>query len=230
MRGGRQAVKPPSGESCSLGGAAASYGGIAYCALEKRAVHRFQGRQKSGNLGQEWIGKDGCDFLIPKAARIPHQLADIHFEGGGQTGQRTERGNRLAVLDFGDVGAGHLHAAGELALREVARLADIAHLSSDLQPGFRRGHDRGVGYQLQNGMWGLLHIKRLAALSAKGVGCSVLHEAAEIAAHNLTCLHVHWGGCHRPCAECQSGLSGVPFCTSTCATFGDVNHNCQVET
>jgi len=227
-------LKRESGEevrfdSC-LGGAAAAHGGIANCALEEGAVHRLKMRKEGGDLGQERVGKDGCDFLITNAARIPDELADVDIEGGGEALKRTERGNRLAVLDFGDVGAGHLHTAGQLTLAEVARFADIAHLTRHLQPGFGRGDDSGACDQLQNGMRGLFHIQRSAAFSAKGVSGSILHEAAEIAAHNLACLHAHLGGCHRPCAECQSGLSGVLFCTSTCATFGLVNHNCQVGT
>jgi hypothetical protein len=46
-------------------------------------------------------------------------------------------------------------------------------------------------HQLQNRMRRLLHIQRLAAFSAKGVAGSVLNEAAEIAAHNLTRFHAH---------------------------------------
>ena len=68
------------------------------------------------------------------------------------------------------------------------------------------------------------------AFSAKGVAGSVLHQPAMLAAHYFACLHADKSGCHRLGAECQSGHSGVLFCTAICATFEEVNHNCQVET
>jgi hypothetical protein len=48
--------------------------------------------------------------------------------------------------------------------------------------------------------------------------------------HDLTWVETDECCCHRLCAECQSGLSGVHFCTTMCATLGEMNHNCQVGT
>ena len=66
--------------------------------------------------------------------------------------------------------------------------------------------------------------------SAKGVAGPELNQAAVIAPQYFTCIHAHEGNSHGLYAECQSGNSGVPFCTATFVTFGEVNHNCQVET
>jgi hypothetical protein len=56
-----------------------------------------------------------------------------------------------------------------------------------------------------------------------------LNQAAEIAADNLACFSACQGKNHGLCAECQSGASGVQIRTALVVTFGDVNHNCQVE-
>lgn len=212
-----------------LCGAAAAHGGVAHSALKQSAMHGLEMGQQRGDLRQERIGKHCRDFSITNTARVPDELADIHIEGGGKPLEGAEGGNGLPILDFGDVGAGHLHSAGELTLAEVSRLAGLAYLRRHLQPGFSRRRSGGVGNKLQNGMHGLLDIEGLSALSAEGIGGSVLNEAAIIAAHNLTCLHAYQGGCHRLCAECQSGLSGVSFYTALFATFEEANHNCQVE-
>ena len=57
----------------------------------------------------------------------------VHFQRLGQPLERTERGNRLAVLDLGDVRPRDLHAAGQLTLAQVARLADVPYLCRYLQ-------------------------------------------------------------------------------------------------
>ena len=75
-------------------------------------------------------------LLFAAAARIADQLADVDFKGVGQPLERAKGRNRLAVLDLGDVGARHLHAASQLALAEVTRAADLADLTGDLQASF----------------------------------------------------------------------------------------------
>jgi hypothetical protein len=154
--------------------AAASESCVAHCALKESAVHRVQVRQQDGDLGQEWVGKDGGDFLVAHTPGIPNQLADVNIQSRSQSLQRAECRNCLAVLDLRDIGAGHLHPSGELALAQVPGLADIAHLPGDLQPGFLRGCKGGVGDQLQGRMGRLLDVESLVALPAKGVGGSVL--------------------------------------------------------
>ena len=95
-----------------------------------------QTRQKFSHFSHERIGEDGGNLFFAAAARIPHQLAHVHIESQGQALQRTKRRNRLAVLDFGDVGARHLHAPCQLTLAQVAQTPDFAHLSGHLQSGF----------------------------------------------------------------------------------------------
>jgi len=94
-------------------------------------------RQKAGDLGQEWIGEDACDFLVANAARIAHQLRDVHTQSQRQALERTQRRDRLAVLDLRNIGSRHLHPAGELTLAQMTSAANLAHLPSHLQTRFR---------------------------------------------------------------------------------------------
>ncbi len=210
---------------------AAAGGGIARGAVDERAVQRIQLRKQGSNFGQERVCEDGGYLFIAAAARVPDKLADVHLESGGEAFERAEGGDGFAIFNFRDVGAGHLHATGKLALAEVAGFADFADLPGNLQPGlggsWRGG---GTGHQL----WGrgsrLLDVKRPAAFSAKGVSSAVLNQAAEIATYDLACVDADQCGSHRLCAERQSWISGVLCCTTICATLGEMNHNCQVQT
>ena len=154
-------------------------------------MHRLQVRQQGCNLRQKRVGEDSRDFLVAHAAGIADKLADVYVQSLRQPFQRTQSRNRLAVFNFGDIGPGHQHPASQLPLAQMARFADIAHLPRHLQPGFSRRRSRGMGHQLQNRMRRLLDIEGPVAFSAKGVGGSVLDQAAEIAAHNLARLHAH---------------------------------------
>src|ERR1035438_8431130 len=213
-----------------LSGAPASCSRIPHSAREEHPLHRVQMWQQSGNLGQERVGKQGSDLLVAAAAGIPHQVAHVHLEGCSQPLKRTERGYGLAVFDLGDIGAGHLHAPGQLALAHVARLANIAHLPSNLQPGLGGSRSGWADHQLRRQRHRLFHIEGPVALSAKGVAGPELHQAAVIAAQYFARFYTHEGDSHWLCAECQSGNSGVHFRTAIWVTFGEVNHNCQVET
>jgi hypothetical protein len=75
----------------------------------------------------------------------------------------------------------------------------------------------------------LFNVEGSTAFSAKGVGRPVLNQAAKIAADNLARISACQGKNHGLCAECQSGASEVLIRTALVVTFGDVNHNCQVE-
>jgi hypothetical protein len=111
----------------------------------------------------------------------------------------------------------------------MAGAADLANLPCDLQTGFSRGR-RGLGCdELGSQMNGLLNVEGSAAFSAKGVGRPVLDQAAKITADDFACFSTCQGKNHWLCAECQSGASGVHIRTALVVTFGDVNHNCQVE-
>jgi hypothetical protein len=188
-------------------------------------------RQQGGDFSQERVRENGGDFLFAPASGIPDKLADVDLESVGEPLKGAQSWDRLAVFDFRNISPWHLHAAGELALAQVARLADFAHLPGNLQPGLGRSRrGRGTGHQLWGGWSRLLDVEGLVAFSAKGVSGAVLNQAAEIATHDFACFHAHQGGSHRLCAERQSWISGVLFCTAICATFGEMNHNCQVQT
>jgi len=134
-------VRPPKSGSPAavqpqlLGGAPAAQSSVADGAMKERPVHRLQVRQQGGDLGEERVGKDSCDFFLANAARVANQLADVHIEGAGEPLQRTQCRNRFAVFNFRDIGSRHLHPPGQLPLAQVARLANIAHLPCYLQPG-----------------------------------------------------------------------------------------------
>jgi len=96
-------------------------------------------RQHCCDLGEEGVGQNCSHLFIATAAGIPHQLTNVHVEGIGETLKRTQRGNSLAVLDFGDVGPGHLHATGQLALAQVASATNLSYLARDLQTRLSTG-------------------------------------------------------------------------------------------
>jgi hypothetical protein len=73
----------------------------------------------------------------------------------------------------------------------MARLANLAHLASNLQSSLGRRRCSRASYQMRQLRDGLLNVEGSAAFSAKGVGGPVLDKAAEIAAHNLTRFHAH---------------------------------------
>lgn len=85
-------------------------------------------RQILRQFRQERIGEDFRHLFVSGAAAVANQLADIDFECACQSLQRTEGRDRFAVLNFGDVGAGNLHAAGQLALTQVTSLPDVLDL------------------------------------------------------------------------------------------------------
>ena len=178
-------------------------------AVNQRAVQRVEVRQQRRNLGQERIGQNRGHFFFAAAARVADELAHVHLERIGQPFQRTQRGNGLAVLDLGDVGAGHLHAAGQLALAQMARAANLAHLSGHLQTGLGGSRDRagyvtswgakGAGSSISRGLWHFLQRELLVL---------ILHQPAVVAPHNFACFHAHKSGGHDLVAECQSGSPG----------------------
>ncbi len=193
-------------------------------------MQRVKLGQQRGDLGQERIAEDRSNLFFAAAAGIADQLADLDLEGGGQALERAERGDGFAVLDFGDIRPGYLHAAGELALAQVAGPANLTDLRCNLEAGLSTGGSGLRCDQLQQqGCW-LLNIKGPVALSAERVAGAVLNQAAEIAAYNFSRLHANECGGHSLIAESQSLLSTVDALTVFGVTVGGMNHNCQVET
>jgi len=208
-------------EPSILRGAPTTGSHIARRAKDERAVQRIQAGKQSGHLGQKWIGEDRRHFLVPKAARIANQLSHIDAQSRRQPLKRAEGGNGLAILDLRNICAWHLHAAGQLALAEVARTADLLHLAGYLQPSFGGGIDGGVFDW--NWTWPdrLLDIEWLVAPSAKGVAGPVLDETTfnKSAADNLARLRTIQDSCHDRCAERQSKASAVLGSTTIYVTF-----------
>ena len=188
-------------------------------------------RQQCGNLGQEGIAQDCCDLFVAAAAGIADQLAHFNAKRIRQTLQRSQRGYRLAVLNFGDVSAGHLHAPCKLPLTQVPRPTHLSHLPGHLQASLVAFRYRLAGHQLWRKERGFFHVQCPVAPSAKRVAGPVLDQPAIFvrATHNFACFHAYWRCSHWPYAERQSRPSGMHNCTANGATLIEVNHNCQVE-
>ena len=115
--------------------------------------------------------------------RVAEQGGDIDLEGAGEAIERGQGRHGLAVLDLGDVGARDVHARGELPLREVADVAEIAHGGGDLNAfGARSLRLICDGDGLN---FGELRKQRLPALAADVVGGAELYELAVLATKDL---------------------------------------------
>ena len=173
----------------------------------------------------------GIDSAL--TAAIAYQLADVHFERGGKPFERPQRRDRLAVFNLGNVGAGNLHAAGQLTLAQVAGLANLLHL--------RRHAKTGVG--IADGSLadrnhfdvdrGIFHIERPVAPPAHGVAGPELHQKAVFAAQYLALFrcdetqsgfrhgHLYQCRCHNLSAESQSWAFSGDQCTRSRVTFSE---------
>jgi len=112
----------------------------------------------------------------------------------------------------------------------MAGLADVADLCCNLKPGFGRGLLAKVGHGHGAKFRELFKVEGFVAAAAERVAGAELNQRAMFAADYFARVKAHYSGRHLLCAEGQSLLSGVHFCTTICATVGGVNHNCQVET
>lgn len=119
-----------------LGGAASAGCQFADVVEEDGALEGVQLRGVEGDLGEEGIGHEDGGLVAVAGVGVAQEGGDIHLEGAGKAVERRESGHGLAVLDFGDVGAGHTHASGELTLREIAHVAQVANGSGYLDATF----------------------------------------------------------------------------------------------
>ena len=101
--------------------------------------------------------------------------------------------------------------AGELALAQVARPADLPHLAGNLQASLGRSRHGGLVTSCGAKWYGLLDIEGPVAFSAEGVGGSVLHQPAVLTPHNFACLHADKSGGHRLGCGAPEQDPGVPF-------------------
>ena len=126
---------------------------------------------------------------MPAAARIPQQVTNIDLQSAGKPRQRRQGGHRLAILDFGDIGARYLHAASELALAQIAALAQITHRARDLQAVVFSHSLFRFARELRDETFWFLDLEGLVAASAKRVCGAELHQSAALTPKNLTCLN-----------------------------------------
>ena len=87
--------------------------------VELRGVH--------GNLGEEGIGHEDRGLVAMAGVGVSQEGGDVDLKGTGEAVERREGRHGLAILDLRDVGAGNAHAGGELPLREIAHVAQIAN-------------------------------------------------------------------------------------------------------
>ena len=132
-------------------------------------VESIDAWEQGGNLSKEWIGQDRSSFFLPTACFVRDEAAHFDPQGVGQALERTNRRPCPAVLDLGDVGAGNLHAARELALAQVPSAPNPKQLI---------GHPTRMALcQILGENW-LVSPKGLVASSAERICCSKLHQIA----------------------------------------------------
>ena len=94
---------------------------------EDRALQIVELRGVHGDLGEEGIGHEDRGLVAMARVGVSQEGGDVDLKGTGEAVERGEGRHGLAVLDLRDVGAGDTHAGGELPLREVAHVAQIAN-------------------------------------------------------------------------------------------------------
>ena len=103
---------------------------------EDRALQVVELRGVRGDLGEEGIGHEDRGLVAMARVGVAQQGGDVDLKGPGEAVERGEGRHGLAVLDLRDVGARDAHAGGELPLREIAHVAQIANGGGDLQAAF----------------------------------------------------------------------------------------------
>ena len=129
---------------------APSAGQFAHMVDDHGALNEVELSGEGRKFCKERIGHDELGLALIVAAAVLQQEADADFECVSQAFERRERGCGLAVLDFGDVSAWHLHASGQLTLAETAAGADLLDGRSDIDAGVFRLIGRRSDYQLRS--------------------------------------------------------------------------------
>ena len=150
---------------------------------EDRLLRRGEMRGVLGDLGEEGVGHEDGGLVLVARGRVAEQGGDVDLEGAGKAIERGQGRHGLAVLDLGDVGARDVHARGELPLRQVADVAEIAHGCGYLDAlGVRSVGLRNDGDGLN---FGKLREQGLFALTTDVVGGAELYELAVLATKDL---------------------------------------------
>ena len=110
-----------------LGGAATACGELANVVEEDGALQVVELRGVHGDLGEEGIGHEDRGLVAMARVGVSQEGGDVDLKGAGEAVERGEGRHGLAVLDLRDVGAGNAHAGGELPLREIAHVAQVAN-------------------------------------------------------------------------------------------------------
>jgi hypothetical protein len=110
-----------------LGCATTAGGELANVVEEDGALEVVELRGVHGDLGEEGIGHEDRGLVAMARVGVSQEGGDVDLKGTGEAVERGEGRHGLAVLDLRDVGAGYSHAGGELPLREVAHVAQIAN-------------------------------------------------------------------------------------------------------
>src|ERR1700689_1984209 len=173
----------------SLGTSTASHCQVAHLVQEHRALQGIHPCDVRSQLRQKRVAENRRGLFMAAATRIPKQVTDVDFQCSGQTRQRRQRRHRLAVLDFRDVGARHLHAASQLALAQIAALTQITHRARDLQAVVFRHSLFRFARELRDETFWFLDLEGLVAASAKRVCGAELHQSAAFTPKNLTRLN-----------------------------------------
>ena len=114
------------GEEGGLGGSATTGGELSDVVEEDGTLEGVELRGVVGDLGEEGIGHEDVGLVLMAVVAVAKEDGDIDLKGAREAIEGGEGGHGLSVFDFGDVGAGHAHARGELALGEVADVAQVA--------------------------------------------------------------------------------------------------------
>jgi hypothetical protein len=122
-----------------LGGAAPACSELADVVEEDGALQFIELRGVHGDLGEEGIGHEDRGLVTMAGVGVAEQGGDVDLKGASEAIERGERRHSLAVLDLGDVGARDAHARGELTLREIAHVTQVADGAGYLEAACLRG-------------------------------------------------------------------------------------------
>jgi hypothetical protein len=191
-----------------LGSSASSRGKFADMVEEDGSLKGVQLRGVVGDLGEEGIGHQDGGLVAVAIVGVAQQGGDVYLQGAGQAVKRRERRHGLAVFDLGDVGARDAHASSQLALRQVAHVAQVANGRCYLQTALL---GCGLGYKSEWGWsrFGLFDLEAFVAAAAQRIGCPELHQTAMVATQYLTLFDRCHHGCHK-LSYCEGTQSKDP--------------------
>ena len=181
-----------------LGGATPSRCQFADVIQEDRALQCVELRGVGRDLGEEGIGHENGCLVAMAGGCVAQQGRDVDLKSFREAGERGQGWHGLAVLDLGDIGAGDVHAASELPLRQVADVTQIADGRSYLKTTLL------LGLWWDESEWGWCRFRHLnfegfAAATAERAGDAELHQTTVVTTQNLTLFDRCHHGCHKLC-------------------------------